>query len=586
MPSSSLVVMGSCMYWFTRLGFRPKGQGVGQPPREMTILMFGELHKQIEYGCTRRIPLCIGDFCFSDKRSAQDAKWVHRYIVDVLLDEKRHTSESKTLFFVENPKESFENREVPADVREAYPTLASMLEYRGDFTFSGDNAHKERKLVNEIRDLLGIVFLEEESWRGDAPLGADAEFFSDPCGLPSALTAIRSEVNDCGRAATGGASCPVDSRRIIVDHFDCRMIKGAMGTVINPFPLLLRCFSFLRHMFGACPEDGSDWSRTKASADTQSQCLHYILGPASPLPASEWKECARYVKERVVGDYLQSRYDPLEKRYVPAEEDENDRQAVEALGWISEYGDPRRVVELMNDMFKFMHSGLGRQKERTERVFGKPFVASVLRAYCHYNANVYTKPQIRNAFHALWITGLGERMSKLGSGSQEEKTEVSYYGRGPSRLRPAPFRFQHPYFTRRCQIRAARIARLINAKSSLTDSITDVTMLLRILEAGGSGECDRAVVYGGMAHTKNISRFFSFLADGVRALPSYCVAGAEDTASERCKCSDEDLKNVREQLLLRDSRGVSTEYCYPEPGQYVVIEGSDRDEQIFFGEKG
>lgn len=588
--SSSLVVMGSCMYWLTQLEFRPRGQAEGDDAtRKMTILMFGELHKQIEYGCTRRIPLCIGDFCFSGQKSARDAKWVHRYIVDVLLNDTRVQHKPKTLFFVENPKESYESGTSLARMREAYPTLESLLNpsmLSSNTAKSKNNAHKQRKLVNEIRDLLDII--ERGGSDRNTSENRGSNFHPNACGMPSALTAIRSEVNECNRDDTSDAKCPVDTRRVIVDHFDSRMVTGPIQTIINPFPLMLRIFSFVNHMLGPCPPDGSDWVRSTASMDAQSKCLHYILGPASPLSRAEWDACALFVKERVVGDYLRSRYDTKNKRYNPTHDDMGDHQATEALKWLSEYGNPQRLVHLIDDMFRLTHSRLAEQRRKTERVFGAEFVGSFLRAYCHFCANVYTRPQIRSAFHALWITGLGKRVEQRRPSLTEDQMEAVYYGQDETkteaRLQPAAFGIRYPYFTREGQVKAAQIARLVNVKSSLTDSITDVTMLLRILESGGSKECDRAVIYGGMAHTKNVSRFFAFLAKGLRNLPSFCVAGRNENLAESCKCSYDDLRIIRERLILRESRGTSREYCYPEVGQYVVIEDAVRDQRTFFGE--
>lgn len=618
----SLLILGVGMYWAVQISIRPppssprhtKGAATGSPDpsnqKRMTLLCFGERHQPVHVGCTRPLPICVGEFCLRDQ-GAREAKWVDRYIFDDLLDDGYDSALSgRSALFVENPMWDV-RRGVPESMWRDYPFLARALVRRrqddgsittgttdmapggfgngnmlsglkGTATY-GVDVEKHMNLRTLIQKIRRILKNATSSASSDLLAPAPSS-----CGKHSKLKDIRDNVDNCNRGKHGapgwGTACRLNTRRLEVDHFDARMVSGPLETLINPFPLLLRCYSFLDHFLGeSCPGDGSDWVPSQHAKDVHARCLHYILGPASPLPEAEWKSSCEEFVEQTMESYLTSRYDESLKAYVPSQDDSTDVPATQALADITERGRPRQVTRLMKDMFRLAHAALREQIERTERCLGKAFVSAFMRLYCHFCINVYTRPQVRNAFHVLWVTGLGERwkgrMKANGKGMTQQDIEDQFYS--PA-AKPAFISFQHPYYTRSCMKHASRTARLVNVKSPLTDSITDIRMMLRMLELGTGGDCPRAVLYGGMAHTKNISRFFSFIADrGPRRLPTFCAARPGEPESPLCLCDAKDFDIVQRVITVVRSEGEAQEYQYPDPDQWVVPPNADQDLRDF-----
>ena len=605
---SKVAILGVSMYWALKLALRVPKSHSDDKNRSISILLFGERHQPVKVGCTRPVPMCVGNFCFGSE-SVSKTRWVHRYIFDDILGSGARSGDlqlraphpkEKAIVFVENPRWDY-RRGVPSAVERDRPCVTTSLmkipATPGRELSGGTNLMKNMVgMTSRSRLRESFAALEEAVRRSTLRTkhsfrSGGSNFDPTPCGMPSALSAVRNHTDACNRGSNGapqGAdTCPLDTNIVEIDHFDSRMVTGPYDTIINPFPLLLRCPSFVSSLLGECKSTNGDWVPSTREKRTQAKCLHYILGPASPLSPADQMSCASFVKDRVL-KYLKSIFNRKEMRYVPSKEDQDDYFGIDALKTLSGIGTPQELTCLMSDMFAMAHQELAEQIRRTEDVYGVEFVQSLLRLYCNFNVNVYTRPQIRNSFHALWVTGTGERVQKHNSSLEmhpdekiSKKDLEEHFYKNPESV--SWFPFTYPFYTRICKQRALCSTRLINLKSSLTDSITDVRMILRMIELGGSGERSRAIVYGGMAHTKNILRFFSFAVRGKSALPTFCIARPEEQGEPTCACTAQDVERVRSVFRLTHSRGISQEYVYPDLDQWVAPTHAEEDMHDFQG---
>lgn len=575
-----LVLMGVSMYWFQK--FEIKAKGV---VKKLALLTFGERHQSVAVGCTKPIPMCIGQFCFGQDESAKQAQWVHRYIFDDLLYKENFpsgTNNPHVALYIENP---FWIHLHSRTFGQKYPYLDKALNYRAEENKNRTHHTSEKSnMIPADRDLRNTLRDGLQALRDDLSAASSAQSHSsafDPtlCSFRSGLAAVRNQVDTCNETrGLTSSNCPIDSQAVHVDHFDTRMVSGQFDTIINPFALLLRSYSFMNYMFGRLPPNATEPDHSLHVKTMQAKCLHYILGPGSHLSEIERKENAAYIKNKVL-DYLKSVYDESTQRYVPTEDDRIDRSASETLRELSEIGDPVFIQQLMVDMFRLMHSKLQDQILKTASSLGDTFVRSLLKIYCHFSVNVYTRPQLRNAFHTMWITGLGKRMSD--DGADKMKQLETYYLKNPKSF--AIFPFQAPYYTRWSVHRALLATRLINIKSSLTDSITDVRTILHMLHIAVAQDCPRAVLYGGMAHTKNITRFFTFATSGKTSLPDFCVSPSNQSPEHSCLCTSTDFKNFQNIISLTTSNGVAQEFSFPEQDQWLAPEHVIEDRNDFFG---
>lgn len=549
-----------------------KVKGVSQ---KIYLIALGERHDPPEYGCGKgNIHSSILTSGNENALRGYSHVWVHHYVHALLesaaRSDVRSQNESpvriRTIHLLENPMHEFngcDNKTTLVEVPKQCMTLLRSSGIKGDSmgcalnsdsnkTLLKMNPHARRKAMQIIRESLC------HSNR-------------------SALSAIRGMYDSCGRKSREeNKSCPLASKTTVeVYHFDIRMIRvgpGGFGAVVNPFTELCNALSFIKVMLGPCPRVlGSPTGITPTSEGTLAQrkgIVQFILGPLFPeiLKTDESIDFEASIMRRV-HEFLEASWDKYASTYRASLDDTHDVHAVECLKSVSNLGPPGSVTRLIREMNQMAHDEMKKNMESAIKATSTRTVTRLIEDYVHFVSSIYRRPQLKDSWQAYYTMRMGHTVEYMGISRDKVRELRKRWFRGE------PVR---PYFTDVNMRHAVLQTRKQNVLSLMTDTYTDLNTLLKMIACIGNG-ANRILMYGGLAHMKNIVRFLVYESHGVSSIPPEtrvpCTTGSGQ-CTDKIKTDGYPMVNV----ISRDHK--RCEFTAPMPKQVI----RETQEDSFSGE--
>ena len=486
----------------------------------------GERHDPPKVGCNNHFQAL-----FPDAREWQGYSmiWVHQFIHAIMEaasrnDRRMQRSEmagsvrigeraSSVLHLLENPTHEFE----PCWPKDRYPeTQRQCISVLNASTHGKELALCKRRSGGSMQ-MEGVadinMRLTPQIRRSALQNMRDSLCSSNR----SALTSLRKMYDSCNRKQDDTKACPLDARdRIEVYHFDLRMIriaKGGFGAIINPFTDLCNVPSFMDALFGRIQSDakGSHIRPRflEGSVTERLGIVKFIIGPLFPKKYNNAQ--VEQFKQSVLKKcevYLTQKWNPGTSSYTIQYEDLSDQQGAQSLKSVSEIGNPTKVMTLIREMVAMAHQEMMQNAKEAAKSTSATLVERIITHFVQYIAFVYTRPQVQNTWHAYYTMRLGHDVHASSMSAKDvQKLRTKWFDGEPT-----------SHFSTFNMHQALVQMRKQNVLSLMTDTFTDLNSILKMIANIGKGT-RRVLLYGGLAHVKNISRFLVYVANGPSAVP-------------------------------------------------------------------
>lgn len=504
-------------------------------PNKIYFMGLGERHDPPKVGCQNNFQVLTQSVNFPDARDwhGYSMIWVHQFIHAIMQaasrkDRRLHGSEitdlkhigrastrdiTSVLHFLENPTHEFE----PCWPKDRYPeTQRQCISVLNATTHGTELAVCKSREVNPIHSEEVISVnkrLTPQIRRNALQNIRDSLCASNR----SALTSLRKMYDSCNRKQDDPKACPLDARdRIEVYHFDLRMIriaKGGFGAIINPFTDLCNVPSFMDALFGRIQSD-SRGSHIRprfleGSITERLGIVKFIIGPLFPkmydnasirrFAQSVFKKCEVY---------LTGKWNPRTSSYDAKYEDISDQHGTQSLKSVSELGNPTKVMMLMREMVSMAHKEMIKNAQEAAKSTSASLVQQIILHFVEYIALVYTRPQVQNTWHAYYTMRLGHVVHEKNISAADVRDLRQKWFDGHTTTHFSKYNMQQALEQMRKQ----------NILSLMTDTFTDLNTVLKMIANIGRGT-RRVLLYGGLAHVKNISRFLIYVSNGYSAVP-------------------------------------------------------------------